>query len=272
MAWADTIKGFETIVVTGGSSGIGAAFIRTIGTIGQPSLVCNISRSIPCELNVNPRLRHRPTDLGKSSEVSASARWAESLIEEAGDGPVLLINNAGFGAYGRFGEGEQANDLPMIDLNVRAVVGLTGELLPLLRRRGGAILNVSSLAAFQPVPYMATYAATKAFVLHWSLALREDLRGSGVHVLAVCPGPTESQFFHRAGFSQPPQATPGQTAEAVVEESLRALHRRRAMVVTGWRHRWAARGSACLPKVVVARLTRRLMERLRLSELTNPKS
>ena len=94
----------------------------------------------------------------------------------------------------------------MIDLNVRAVVQLTGRLLPLLKARGGAIVNVASTAAFQPTPWMATYGATKAFVLNWSLALNQDLRGTGVRVLVVCPGTTETEFFKRAGRGEAPPA------------------------------------------------------------------
>ena len=156
----------------------------------------------------------------------------------------------------------------MIDLNVKAVVDLTARLLPLLRERGGWIINIASLAGFQPMPSMATYAATKAFLLHWSLALDEDLRGSGVRSLAVCPGPTESQFYRRAGFSMPPNATPGQTAEAVVEETFRALHRGRSLVVTGWRNRWVAGSVRLLSKPLTARIGRLVMQKLRLDELT----
>jgi uncharacterized protein len=211
-------------------------------------------------------LCHLPADLSDRAEVARVAARCEETVRARSEGPVLLINNAGYGLYGGFGEQPEA-ELGMIDLNVRAVVDLTLRLLPLLRERGGWIINVASLAAFQPVPYMTTYAATKGFVLQWSLALDQDLRGSGVRCLALCPGPTESRFFLRAGFAEPPRATPGQTAEAVVEECLEALHRGRAMVVTGWRHRWAARASRLFSKPAMARLSRWAMERWRLDQM-----
>lgn len=266
MAWRSTIKSFGTVIVTGGSSGIGAAFIRTVRKLDGIGLICNLSRDFCGKTGVKSGLPHRPTDLTQEAEVKAAAEWVNACIDEGRDGPILLINNAGFGHYGAFGT-EGHSDLEMIDLNVRAVVDLTGRLLPRLRQRGGWILNVASIAGFQPVPYMATYAATKAFVLHWSLALDEELRGSGVRALAVCPGPTESQFFRRAGFPRPPGATRGQTAEAVVEEALQALHRGRGMVVTGWTHRWVTRFMRLLSRPAQARLGRITMERLRLSQL-----
>ena len=210
---------------------------------------------------------HRPTDLSCADEVEAAAAWSEEQVRAHSEGPVLLINNAGFGHYGVF-HSTGHDDLGMIDLNVRAVVDLTARLLPLLRERGGWIINVASVAGFQPVPYMATYAATKAFVLHWSIALDQDLRGTGVRSLAVCPGPTESQFFIRAGFDQAPNATPGQTAEAVVEETFRALHRGRSLVVTGHRNRLMAAAGRLLSKPLAARVGRFVMQKLRLEELT----
>src|SRR5690606_7363430 len=101
----------------------------------------------------------------------------------------------GFGGYGTVETVGLHHQLSMVDLNVKAVIHLTALLLPDLRQRGGDIVNVGSTAAFQPTPYLATYGATKAFVFNWSLALGEELRGSGVRVLCLCPGPTESNFF-----------------------------------------------------------------------------
>ena len=92
--------------------------------------------------------------------------------------------------------------MEMLDVNIDAVVQLTAGMLPLMRVRGGAVVTVASTAAFQPTPYLAAYGASKAFVLHWSLALNEELRGTGVRALAVCPGPTATDFFHRAGLKQ----------------------------------------------------------------------
>lgn len=266
MAWASTIKSFGAVVITGGSSGIGTAFIRTLQNVGSSALICNLSRSIPEGIQGNLRLTHHSVDLSRIDAVKSAGEWVIERLKPLDPAPILLINNAGFGHYGVFGA-EGHDELGMIDVNVRAVVGLTERLLPILRERGGWIINVASVAGFQPVPYLATYAGTKAFVMHWSLALDEELRGSGVRSLAVCPGPTSSQFFIRAGFKRPPNGTPGQTPEAVVEETFRALGSGRSLVVTGWRNRLMACAVHFLSKSLTARVGRLVMRKLRLEEL-----
>ena len=148
-------------------------------------------------------------------------------------------------------EGKQ---LQMIDLNVRALVELTGRLLPALQARGGAVVNIASTAAFQPTPYMATYGASKAFVLHWTLALSEDLRESKVRTLAVCPGPTRTNFFHAAGFASPPMqgginGALDMSADQVAERALVALARGQTLLVTGWKNKLIAFVGSKTPKV-----------------------
>jgi hypothetical protein len=157
--------------------------------------------------------------------------------------------------------------LGIIDVNIRAMVEVTGRLMPTLKARGGAIINIASTAAFQPTPFMATYGASKAFVLHWSLALREELRGSGVHVLAVCPGPTATGFGSRAGVKE--GSVPGgvgHTPDDVVEISLHALAARRSMVVCGWKNRFVAVFASLLPKTWAVALAARIIGRVQPSE------
>jgi short-subunit dehydrogenase len=155
----------------------------------------------------------------------------------------------------------------MIDLNVRAVVHMTGELLPVMKERGGVILTVASVAAFQPTPFIGVYGATKAFALHWSLALNEELRGSGVSTLAVCPGPTSTDFFRRAGLDK--DAGPGGsgTTEGVVMASLRALASGRAMVVPGWRNKLLAASSVLATKPMLARMAGIAIGRYRVKRI-----
>ena len=262
---SEFLSNIGTIIVTGGSSGIGFAFIKAVETLRPEALICNLSRSIPPDFSSNLRF-HCPCDLSRAEEVR---RAADAVLERVGreerSGGILLINNSGFGDYGAFLGSDVDKQLEMIDLNVRAVVGLTGHLLPEIRRRGGAVLNVASTAAFQPTAFLATYGASKAFVLNWSLALRNDLRGSGVGVLAVCPGPTESNFYRRAGFEEKPlNAGLGMTAEAVVAESLRALAKGRGLVVTGWRNKLITGAVSLLPRVWAARLAAAILRRMRL--------
>lgn len=222
---------------------------------------------MPSDFSAEKSLRHIGCDLGRSCEVEQAARQVEGWLEGTPRGRVLLINNSGFGAYGHFPEPNLSRQLEMIDVNVRALVQLTGLLLPALRARGGAIMNIASTAAFQPLPYAATYAATKAFVLHWSLALREEVRGSGIDVLAVCPGPTKTQFFETAGLrSGSISPSLSMSADEVVSLSMRALHAGRAHVVTGWRNRLSSSIASKLPKPWVTRIAARILERNRLQQ------
>ncbi|KAF0095749.1 MAG: short-chain dehydrogenase/reductase SDR [Puniceicoccaceae bacterium 5H] len=240
---------FSTVVLTGGSSGIGRSFIEAIKVLVGNGVICNLSRSSPQKNVLADKVTHIECDLQKPGAVQNVFPYLGSWIDEnLGDGKLLLINNSGFGSFGVFPAPDLEHQLGMIDVNVRAMVELTGRLQPYLERQGGAVLNVASTAAFQPTPYLATYAATKAFVLHWSLALHEEWKTRGVPVLALCPGPTESQFFRRAGFNQPPNAVRGQTAEEVVEAAIRALGRQDSLVVTGWANRLLAMISSRLPK------------------------
>jgi short-subunit dehydrogenase len=177
-------------------------------------------------------------------------------------GRVLLINNSGFGTYGPFVEANLKQTLEMMDVNMRGAVALTGRLLPVLCRRGGDIMNIASTAAFLPVVYSATYAASKAFLLHWSLALGEELRGSGVHVIAVCPGTTRTDFFRRAGFAEATlQGRFMQTAEEVVEEAMTALGARKTQVITGWKNRVMMNVVSKLPKPLATRIAARVLRR-----------
>ncbi|MBW8782394.1 MAG: SDR family NAD(P)-dependent oxidoreductase [Verrucomicrobia bacterium] len=263
---SEELTGYAAVIVTGGSSGIGKSFIKRVAKLHPGLLICNLSRSVPdinlCQL----KLRHVPCDLSDQGALGAAVAEVLRLLNvEAPSGRVLLINNSGFGGYGRFAEVNLAHQLEMIDVNVRAVVELTGRLLPILKARGGAILTVASTAAFQPTPYLATYGATKAFVLHWNLALNEELRGSGVRALALCPGPTSTEFFRRAGLQQGSVSDSlGQTSEAVVEEALQALVRGRAQVVTGWTNKLMVAVSSKLSKPLATRIGAKILERYRL--------
>ena len=181
-----------------------------------------------------------------------------------GNGRILLINNSGFGGYGPFPEPSLEHQLEMIDVNVKAVVALTALLLPRLRERGGVIATVASTAAFQPTPTMATYGATKAFVLAWSLALNEELRGSGVRAIALCPGPTATHFFQRAGMNEGSvPAWMSQSADEVVRESLEAMARGKPFVVTGWLNTLSSVSASLAPKALATWVAARILNRYR---------
>lgn len=268
----NTLSEYAVIIVTGGSSGIGKAFIEHVLKLHPGVFICNLSRRDPGTFLGQLKPRHVPVDLTDPDALAAAADEVEAWVREAvPPGKMLLVNNSGFGGYGRVDELERGHQLEMIDLNVRAVVDLTARLLPVLKARGGAVINIASTASFQPTAFMATYGATKAFLLHWSLALNEDLRGSGVRALAVCPGPTATEFFRRAGLKQGAVSDRwGETSDDVVVTTLRALEAGRAQVVSGWMNWAMAALAARLPKPWAARLGAVVLAKFRLSRVTTP--
>jgi short-subunit dehydrogenase len=261
---------FSVMIVTGGSSGIGKAFIEHAVKLNPEVVICNLSRRKPAIFLTELKLRHVAVDLSDATALQGAADEVLNYLNHcAPPGKVLLVNNSGFGGYGKSDELDRGHQLEMIDLNVRAVVDLTNRLLPELRKRGGAVVNIASTAAFQPTAYLATYGATKAFLLHWSLALNEELRGSGVRALAVCPGPTATEFFKRAGLKQGAVSDRfGQTSDQVVETTLRALADGRAQVVSGWGNWFVAACSARLPKPFAARVGAAILAKFRMSRVT----
>lgn len=266
--WGKKLQGVETVLITGGSSGIGKCFIHQFKRLDGDLAVCNISRKKPCIESANFSIHHISCDLGKQDQLEEAARAALDFLRPR-KGKILLINNSGFGGYGTFPAPGLAHHLDMIEVNVKAVVHLTALLLPLLRERGGAIVNIASTAAFQPTPYMAAYGASKAFLLHWSLSLGEELRGEGVHVLAVCPGPTSTRFYSRAGFEEPVVSSRlGQTPEQVVKATLGALRREKQLVVSGILNKFLVAASFLAPKSIAARLSGIVLKRFRLKKIS----
>lgn len=251
------LRSYDALVITGGSSGIGKSFLEHMVKVHPDLIIFNLSRRFP-EINVpegaaekvKRNMRHIPCDLADRDKAThAFASLEAQLTREVPVGRIMLINNSGYGTYGPFFEPNLTRHLEMLDVNMRAPVELTGRLLPLLKKRGGAVINVASTAAFQPTAGMATYGATKAFVLHWSMALQHELRPYGVRVLALCPGPTETQFFANAGLSRPilPKSI-GEQPDAVVRTALAALAKNKSFVVSGWQNKIGAFFGGTLPK------------------------
>src|SRR5438046_6416161 len=141
----------------------------------------------------------------------------------------------------------------MIHLNVLSLVELTHRFLqPMRERKSGTIMNVASTAGFQPVPFMATYAATKAFVLSFSESLWEENRPYGIEVMALCPGATETNFFEASRMQRPPART-SQTPEEVVETALRALRRGKSSVISGWTNFFMIESERLVPRSLILR-------------------
>ena len=213
-------------------------------------------------------MNHFPCDLSRAADIERAAGEVAAFLDRVRPaGRILLINNSGFGTFGRFPEPDLARQLEMVDVNVRAIVHLTGRLLPLLKARGGVVMTIASTVAFQPTAYAATYGASKAFVLHWTLALNEELRGTGVRALAVCPGTTGTDFFRQAGLGDGAVLPAlSMTSDAVVKVALRALAAGRSQVVPGWKNKVYTFVGSKLPKPLAARIGAIILARFRLNK------
>jgi short-subunit dehydrogenase len=243
-------------LVTGASSGIGAAFARALRSRGERLILVARRRdrleALAHELGGEAHVLVVPLDLKQPD----SAERLKQVVESQGLAVDLLVNNAGLGHTGPFVDERPEVIRAMLDVNVRAVVELCHAFLPAMRQRGrGAVINVASNAAFQPVPFLTVYAATKAFVLSLSEGLSEELRGSGVRVQVLCPGTTATEFFEVAGAGEHLLARrlPLMSAEDVVRVSLAGLDRGRVRVVAGWPNRILAFATERLSPHAVAR-------------------
>ncbi|HSL53590.1 MAG TPA: SDR family oxidoreductase [Pyrinomonadaceae bacterium] len=246
----------NTTLITGASTGIGAAFARKLAARGRNVLL--VARS-------EDKLIALCNELGRLTSIRAQYLTLDlrepdagaQLFEETKKRELeidMLINNAGVGSMGDFPKLDLDRELEMIRLNVRAVVDLTHRFLgPMRERKRGTIINVASTAGFQAVPYMATYAATKAFVLSFSEALAEENRLHGIHVMALCPGVTETNFFEASEIDRPPMRTI-QTPEEVVDAALRGLARQKTVVISGWTNWFTIEAERFVPRSLVTKV------------------
>src|SRR5882672_4224058 len=220
-------------VVTGASSGIGREFALALAERGTPVLA--VARDGERLGALADEVAHRGGRLEPLSADLSRPEGVESLLAAAADREVeLLVNNAGAASYGPFVTLSPERETELLRLNVEAVVALTHGLLPAMLERGrGGVINVASIVAFQPMPYFATYAAGKAFVLSFSEALAEELRGSGVRVTVVAPGITSTGFSDTAGSHYPERRFPHLEAQRVVKAALRAHEHGRTLKVVG---------------------------------------
>lgn len=223
-------------LITGASTGIGAEFAHLLASRGMHLVLTARRQALLEELATELHTRHMtqtvvlPADL---SEPDAAKRLCEEIAGREIE-LDLLVNNAGFGFVGGFDETDVERMLAMIRLNISALTDLTYRVMPgMIEREHGAIINVASVVGFQPVAYMPVYSASKAFVLHFSEALWAEVRDRGVTVMALCPGTTETEFFEVAGVPGWLKKHKAQTAQAVVDEALRKLEKRRSYAVTG---------------------------------------
>jgi short-subunit dehydrogenase len=242
--------------VTGASAGIGEAFARRLARDGWDLTLVARDRARLSALAGELHRAHHVRATVVAADLTDGAARARVEAGLAADARLeLLVNNAGFGTMGDFARLDADHEESQIALNVVALTRLTRAALPGLIKRGhGAVINVSSLAAFQPCPHTATYAATKAFVNSLSESLHEELRGSGVRVMALCPGFTRTEFQSRAGIDV--SGIPDfawMTAEAVVDAALAGLQRGDVVCVPGMANWLLSSAVSALPRALVRR-------------------
>jgi len=240
-------------LVTGASSGLGVEFARACVRRGEEVVLVARRRD---------RLNTLAAELGAGAQVIASDLAERDApdrliaeVAERGLTVATLINNAGFGLAGNFVTLPLERQRDIIRVNVETLTALTGLVLPAMReRRSGAILNVASTAAFQAGPGIAVYFASKAYVLSFSEALHQELKGSGVKVSVLCPGPTATEFGEVAGVTSNAFQHLAADAVSVVKAGLAGLDRNQAVVIPGTLNKLTAQSSRLLPRALMRRI------------------
>lgn len=251
-------------LITGASSGIGSALAHELAE-GQANLVLTARREDRLEklaAEIREKYRVEVRTFAADLEDSEGPRRIRSFTEENGLTIEVLVNNAGFGAYGEQYTSAVDRQLAMVQVNCSAVVHLTQLYLPaMVARRRGAILILASTAAFQPVAYLNTYAATKAFDLLFAEGLAEEVERFGVKVCALCPGPTQSEFSQVAG--TPRRAVSKvQTAKEVARIGLRALAEGKHCVLTSFANNMQVELQRLVPRRFVAKMAAKIFRPL----------
>ncbi|MBS2030802.1 MAG: SDR family oxidoreductase [Deltaproteobacteria bacterium] len=255
-----------TALVTGASGGIGADLARELARSGFDLIL--VARS-------EGKLEDLGEELAKAHGISfhvltsdlAAPDAAKKLVDELASRKLqvdVLVNNAGYALFGAFTETDAVDEAKMIQLNIMALTQLSKLLLPgMVERKSGRIMNVASTAAFQPGPLMAVHYATKAYVLSFSEAIAEELRGSGVSVTALCPGPTKSGFQARAKMEES-KLVKGKAimdSATVARAGVEGLLAGKAVVIPGAKNYWLAQSVRFMPRSVVVRAVKQAQER-----------
>ncbi|MEV0263990.1 SDR family oxidoreductase [Streptomyces sp. NPDC050617] len=259
-----------TALVTGASKGLGEAYARELALRGANLVL--VARSRDGLERVADAIRKEHGVEVQTEAVDLAADGVDRLIAELDRRARtvdLLVNNAGAGAVGPFLDSAPARNVASVELNIVALMNLTHALGRRMAARGsGGIINVGSTAAFQAMPYQATYAATKAFVLSFTEALAEELRGSGVRVMAAHPGATATGFFDHTtaamnpAYTDPPERVAAKTLDAYAKGAVNAYPGRAIMRATTWAPR-------LLPRTTATRVTKRLNRSLGLHRATD---
>ncbi|KQY03089.1 oxidoreductase [Mycobacterium sp. Root135] len=252
----------DTALITGSSGGIGEEFAVQLARRGVNLVL--VARRADKLAALRDRLRETHPGLQVdvvAADLAAPGSAAElvSKVADLGRRVDVLVNNAGVGLHGDFVDQDVATNAAQIHLNCVTLTELTGIYLPAMTKaRHGVVLNVASTASFQPTPGMAVYGATKAYVLSFTEALWKETKGSGVRVLALCPGATDTEFFARTGEEF---LTSGrQTSKQVVDVAMAALDKSTPTVVSGLANTLLATGYRFTPRRVMLEVSQRLLK------------
>ena len=249
-------KIMKATLITGASGGIGEAFARRLAAEKHNLVLVarteNKLHALCDELMAKHQITAHYVALDLTETDAPRKLWRET--ERHNYEIEWLINNAGFGSMGDFARLDYVKETEMIDLNIRSLVALSHLYLAKMReRKSGVIINVASTAGFQPIPFMATYAATKAFVNSFTEAIAEENRPYGITATSLCPGPTETNFFKNAN-AESLSGKGMQTPEEVVETALEAVKNGRAKIVSGWLNYFGSIGGSLAPNFLITRV------------------
>jgi short-subunit dehydrogenase len=253
-------------LITGASGGIGLELAKLFAQNGYNLMLIarsydklkNITGEFEKEYGVQVKCCAK--DLSVSSAPDEIFQSLKSEMIEVD----ILVNNAGFGWRGDFAQMDLSDALEMIQVNITALTHLTRLILPdMLKRKRGRILNISSTASFQPGPLMAAYYASKAYVTSFSLALSEELRGTGVTVTALCPGPTATGFGQRAGFGKNEMfnGSLSMDSRTVALDGYKGLMKGKPLVVSGWKNCFGTQMVRFLPRTLPGKLVKIIQQK-----------
>jgi short-subunit dehydrogenase len=255
----------ENVLITGASQGIGLELARVFAKNGYDLILVARDKLKLSEVAKELSKNYKIQVVTVSKDLSEQKSYFElyNSIKKQGIKVDILVNNAGFGNFGNFAETDLSKEESMIDVNVKALTSLTKIFLQdMIKRKSGKILNVASIAAFQPGPLMAVYFATKAYVLSLSEALSEELKDSGVSISALCPGPTASQFQERAGMQNANlfKKKKVMSSEEVAEIGFRGLMKGKRVIIPGFRNKISAFLGRHLPRSLILPIIKTFQE------------
>lgn len=255
----------KTALITGASSGIGLELAHLFARDGYRLVLVARNRSILRQLGDDLQSRYSITVRIEPKDLAHPASPAELYQELQESGIVLdvLVNNAGFGGAGDFINTKWDHEAEMMQVNIVALTHLTKLFLPQIRAREGMIMNVASTAAFQPGPFMAVYYASKAYVLSFTEALAEELRGTGVKVSCLCPGPVKTNFQKRAYLEGTAMINSPLMVDVqqVARMGYEGLKQGKRIVIPGWKNRAGVELLRISPREMVTKVVRKLQEK-----------